>query len=391
MKTSIIAILLLIFACLQSFSQQNLVPDSSFESNKFMPITYSAMDASTSWSSPSRATPDLFCKCGKKQKKISNVNVPNNAMGIQEANSGKCYAGIFAVSHGYYREFIQTTLNSPLEANKEYVLRMYVSLSDYSPLAVDKLGVCFLPKTMKYEHSDVIRDLKPIYIPLEDEVGMETNEWHELTLHYKAKGGESTLLIGSFALKRLWKTGNTVPPQISSPIYKKGERDAYYYIDDVSMYEFKPEKPDTAEIPENPYFALQEQETPETIIVPPDTISDFSTNEVLIFKNLLFKLGESTLDPSSYSELNIVSSYLKADPLKHIEIYGHTDNVGDESKNLELSKNRAKAVADYLLAKGVKKENITFEGYGSSKPVDSNDTEEGRKRNRRVEFKMLKQ
>lgn len=365
--------------------------DSSFEHNKFIPIDYSSIGASTSWNSPTRGTPDLFCKCGKKQKKISRVNVPENPMGIQEANTGKCYAGIFAVSHGYYREYIQTTLVSALEPNKEYELNMYVSLSDYSPLAIDKLGVCFLTGSVKQEHSDVIRNLQPLYIPLEDEVGMETNEWHKITIHYKAKGGENTLLIGGFAIKRLWKTGNTVPPEISSPIWKKHERDAYYYIDDISMREFKPEVIDTTEAPENPYFALMKEDSVATEIVAPDTISKFSSETVLIFKNVLFKTGEAILANTTNSELNIVAGYMKVDPKLKIEIYGHTDNAGDEARNKELSYNRAKAVAGYLIAKGVNAANITYNGFGSTKPIDTNDTEEGRKHNRRVEFMIKSQ
>ncbi len=369
---------------------QNLVADSSFEYNKFIPVDYSSIGASTSWSSPSRGTTDLFCKCGKKQKKLSHVDVPNNAMGVQEANSGKCYAGVFAVSHGYYREYLQTSLNAPLKRGKEYVLTMYVSLSDYSPLAVDKIGVCFLNGNVKYEHSEEITDLRPLYIPLEEEVGMETNEWHELTLHYKARGGENTLLIGSFNIKRLWKTGNTVPPEISSPIYKKFQRDAYYYFDDVSIHEYIPEKIDTSEAPENPYFTNMKPDSVETEIVLPDTINTITPNEVLVFNKVLFQSGASILAPTSYPELNIVSAYLKADQKLRIEIYGHTDNIGDEQKNKELSYNRAKAVADYLILKGVKSTNVRYEGFGSLKPIESNDTEEGRKANRRVEFILKK-
>jgi OOP family OmpA-OmpF porin len=381
----------LIFTCCQfSWAQYNLIADSSFEHNKFIPVEYSSIGASTSWNSPSRGTPDLFCKCGKKQKKISRVNVPENPMGIQEANTGKCYAGIFAVSHGYYREYIQTTLVSALQPNKIYELNMYVSLSDYSPLAIDKLGVCFLTGSVKQEHSDVIRNLQPVYIPLEDEVGMETNEWHKLTIHYKAKGGENTLLIGGFAIKRLWKTGNTVPDGMSSPIWKKYERDAYYYIDDISIREFKPEVIDTTEAPENPYFALMKEDSVATEIVAPDTISKFSSETIFVFKNLLFKSGEAVLANNSNSELNIIAGYMKVDPKLKIEVYGHTDNAGDENRNKELSYNRAKAVATYLIAKGIKPENISYQGFGSSKPIDTNETEEGRKNNRRVEFKLLK-
>lgn len=386
------AILLNLLMFLSPFiwSQYNLVADSSFEHNKIIPIEYSSIGASASWNSPTRGTPDLFCKCGKKQKKISRVNVPENPMGIQEANTGKCYAGIFAVSHGYYREYIQTTLVSAMEPNKEYELNMYVSLSDYSPLAIDKLGVCFLTGSVKQEHSEAIINLQPVYIPLEDEVGMDINEWHKLTVHYKAKGGENTLLIGGFNIKRLWKTDNTVPPGMSSPIWKKHERDAYYYIDDISIREFKPEVIDTTEAPENPYFALMKEDSIATEIVAPDTISKFSPETVIIFKNLLFKTGEAVLASNSNSELNVIAGYMKVDPKLKIEIYGHTDNAGDENKNKELSLNRAKAVATYLIAKGVNSANITYQGFGSSKPIDSNETEAGRKNNRRVEFKLLK-
>lgn len=377
--------------CFQySLAQQNLIADSSFEKNKFVPITYSAIDASYSWSSPSRGTTDLFCTCNKKEKKISRVNVPNNAMGVQDAHSGKCYAGLFAFSHGYYREYLQTTLASPLQSNKEYILSMYISLSDYSPIAIDKIGVCFLNKNVKYDHSNMITDLKPFYIPLEDEVGMETNEWHQLTIIFKAKGGENTLLIGSFAPRRLWQTGNTVPPGISSPINKKIERDAYYYIDDVSLFEYKPEVIDTSQAPDNPYFALMEPETPDTEVVEPVTIEKMPSDVVMVLKNVLFQSGEAILSPLSYPELNIIASYMKVDPKMFIEIYGHTDNAGEENKNLELSIKRAAAVGNYLIAKGVGKENVITGGYGSTKPVATNETAEGKKQNRRVEFILKK-
>ena len=368
---------------------QNLVADSSFEKNKFIPTTYSAIDASYSWSSPSRGTTDLFCTCNKKDIKISRVNVPNNAMGIQEARSGKCYAGIFAFSHGYYREYLQTTLSTPLESNKEYILSLYISLSDYSPLAIDKMGVCFLNKNVKYDHSNIITDLRPLYIPLEEEVGMETNEWHQISIIYKAKGGESTLLIGSFAPRRLWQTGNTVPPGISSPINKKIERDAYYYIDDVSMFEYKREKNDTVEV-FNPYFANQLIETPDTELVEPVTIEKMPSDVMMAFKNVLFQSGESILSPVSFPELDVIAAYLKVDPKLKIEIYGHTDNAGDDAKNLELSIKRAAAVGNYLIAKGVIANNVSSGGYGSSRPIESNETPEGRKQNRRVEFILKK-
>lgn len=391
MKNCVVFLLSLFFQNVfaQFSSPQNLIPDSSFEANKFIPIDYSSIGANNSWNSPSRGTTDLFCKCDKKFKKISMVNVPENSMGIQEARSGKCYAGFFAVSHGYYREYLQTRLDYPLEANKDYILTMYLSLSDYSRLAIDKIGVCFLNKEVKYEHSNAITDLRPIYINLEENVGMEINEWHPVTLMYKAKGGENTLLIGGFGIKRLWKTGNTVPQKISSPINKSIERDAYYYMDDVSLFEYKPVIEDTIPFEYSDPNALAE--IPDTERVEPVTIEKVPNDVVMTFKNVLFQTGEAILSPLSYPELNIIAFYMKADPNLFIEIYGHTDNVGDEEKNKELSAKRAMAVGKYLIAKGVNEKNVTSIGYGSSQPLVSNQTEEGRKNNRRVEFILKKQ
>lgn len=313
-------------------------------------------------------------------------------MGSQQARSGKCYAGFFAFSHGYYREYLQTPLSQPLQAGKEYVLSFYISLSDYSRLAIDRIGICFLNQTKKYEHSDVITDLKPVYASLEDAVGLDINEWNQITVTFKAKGGESYLLIGAFELKRVWQTGSTVPPLLSTPINKKIERDAYYYIDDVSLYEYKPELPEPLAEAEPPNEAETElpSEEPEIVYVEPTTIEKLPTETVIVFKNLLFKSGESQLNTNTAGELNIIATYMKADPLLTIEIYGHTDNAGDETKNTELSLKRAEAVGQYLIAKGVNTANIKSQGFGSSKPMESNDTPDGRKKNRRVEFVMKK-
>ena len=73
-----------------------------------------------------------------------------------------------------------------------------------------------------------------------------------------------------------------------------------------------------------------------------------------------------------------------------IEIGGHTDNVGDDNANLILSKQRADAVRDYLVENGISADLLETKGYGESKPIASNKTEEGRRKNRRVEIKFIK-
>ena len=72
-----------------------------------------------------------------------------------------------------------------------------------------------------------------------------------------------------------------------------------------------------------------------------------------------------------------------------VEISGHTDNSGSDSHNNKLSLNRAKAVYNHLITKGIKTDRLTYKGYGSKQPVDSNETDKGRQNNRRTEFKVI--
>ena len=72
-----------------------------------------------------------------------------------------------------------------------------------------------------------------------------------------------------------------------------------------------------------------------------------------------------------------------------IEISGHTDNKGSDEYNQKLSENRAKSVVDYLVDKGISKEQLVFAGYGEAQPMSANDTDSGRQLNRRIEFKIL--
>ncbi|MCP4521178.1 MAG: OmpA family protein [Cytophagales bacterium] len=105
--------------------------------------------------------------------------------------------------------------------------------------------------------------------------------------------------------------------------------------------------------------------------------------------NIQFAFGKSTLKPSSYASLDQVVKLLNETPSLKIEIGGHTDSKGSAKANKRLSRQRAKAVVDYLIEKGVDKERVSFKGYGMDNPVESNDTEAGRQANRRVEFTIL--
>jgi outer membrane protein OmpA-like peptidoglycan-associated protein len=112
--------------------------------------------------------------------------------------------------------------------------------------------------------------------------------------------------------------------------------------------------------------------------------------QVVRINNIFFDFAKSTLKPESFAELNRVVDFLNSNPTVSIELSGHTDNIGNTASNLKLSDDRAKSVVDYLTAKGISATRLTAKGYGETKPVALNDTEEGRAMNRRVEFTILK-
>ncbi|MBX7047334.1 MAG: OmpA family protein [Ignavibacteria bacterium] len=112
--------------------------------------------------------------------------------------------------------------------------------------------------------------------------------------------------------------------------------------------------------------------------------------EVFRINNIFFDFDKATLRPESFIELDRVAKLLTENPTIDIELSGHTDNVGSDNYNNSLSLDRANSVAAYIFTKGVSSTRITTMGFGKSMPVGTNDTEEGRQLNRRVEFKILK-
>ena len=106
-------------------------------------------------------------------------------------------------------------------------------------------------------------------------------------------------------------------------------------------------------------------------------------------EDIQFETGKSNIMPVSYEYLDLLAKILKQTGLK-VEIKGHTDNVGSALSNMQLSQNRAIAVRDYLIARGVERTNLACSYYGMSRPIADNSTEEGRFMNRRVEFELLK-
>lgn len=104
-----------------------------------------------------------------------------------------------------------------------------------------------------------------------------------------------------------------------------------------------------------------------------------------VLDDVRFPTGKATLTPDSHARLDAIVEYMTHKKTTRIEISGHTDNVGKKRANKRLSQKRANAVRDYLVSKGIDASRIDAVGYGDEKPIASNDTPEGRQKNRRIE------
>jgi outer membrane protein OmpA-like peptidoglycan-associated protein len=109
----------------------------------------------------------------------------------------------------------------------------------------------------------------------------------------------------------------------------------------------------------------------------------------LTLRDVLFETDRADLKPQALEDLYPMVTFLREDPDRHILIEGHTDSMGSESYNRDLSQQRAAAVQHFLVRNGISPERITAHGYGKADPVASNNTEAGRQQNRRVEVVVL--
>lgn len=365
-----------------STTHTNLVFNGSFEDYRTCPRKVDALGVLTlveGWYQPTRGSADYFNICGSRE-----CGVPKNKLGEQAAHSGEGYCGIYC-SKNNYREYLQTRLRRRLHPGDSIQITYYVSLSEESTGAITTMGALFTEESIsdtvrgilmhkeQNKLSDgvvqtMLRPLTPQVVNFDTPL-TNTRNWQCISGTFVAQGGEQYVTIGNFYT--IEQSGYAEPDSLTELL-----PGAYYYIDDVTVECLKCDPPETDEVNVDSVYLTHEQPA-------------FSVGGTFIMHDIFFEFDKSTLLQQSYFELMRLTTLLETYPKMRIEIRGHTDAKGADSYNLRLSENRAKAVADYLISKGVDAKRIRYKGYGKSQPIDSNDTEEGRAKNRRVEFKIL--
>ena len=367
----------------------NLVFNPSFEEYRECPRKIDALGTLTivdAWFQPTAGSADYYNVCGSR-----DCGVPKNKLGIQDAHFGNGFCGIYC-SKTDYREYLQTQLKEPLRAGELYRVSFYVSLSEYSSGAVATIGALFtedrvgdtvrsvlMNKEVRHLAPNISQTVASYFEPQVvndyDRVLTDTKAWMQISGVFAAKGGERFMTIGNF-----FPAAHSNVVDLDSLTYLLPG--AYYYIDDVSVVCLGCKEEVT----------IADTAVVDSILaavpsaVPADTLKVGST---IVLHNIFFDYDKSVLLQQSYYELQQLLALLQAHPTMKIEIRGHTDGHGSIEYNQRLSENRAKAVVDYLVSKGVYVKRLHYKGFGKTQPIDTNTTEEGRAHNRRVEFKVL--
>lgn len=363
---------------------ENLVFNPSFEEFRECPKKIDALGVLTivdAWFQPTAGSADYYNICGSNE-----CGVPKNKLGEQSPYHGMGYCGIYC-SKTDYREYLQTQLKEPLQSGQTYRLSFYVSLSEYSSGSVATIGGLFtrdrisdtsrnilmkkeIRKISPKVSQTVATYFEPQVVNSYNRVLTDTKKWMNISGTFIAEGGEEFLTIGNFFPAS--KSNYTDLPELTYLL-----PGAYYYIDQVAVTCLT--CPDSVALE----LSTEKKESP---IVANDSLF---VGKTIILKNIFFDYDKSTLLQQSYKELKELVEVLNKYPKMKIEVGGHTDGRGTHDYNLRLSESRAKEVVDYLISKGIDSRRLQYKGYGKTQPIDSNNTEEGRSRNRRVEFKIL--
>lgn len=366
---------------LQNDTMPNLVSNPGFEETVRTYCSWTQDAAKfnanmSGWSSPTQTTPDHF---STKNDSECWAHPAKHSSGKQGTHSGSAMVGIKIYGKGntptYWHEYVQAELPTPLETGKRYIAECWVLRAARSNEASNNIGILFTDTPI------ATRDCLPLYItPYVNEEKVVKGGWQKVSGVFDATGQERYLLIGNFYGD---ETSNHERQE-------NGERGAYYFLDDVNVRIAPPgtsltPKPKASVAPAPKQVAPDHASTKAVDIhnVEP------AVGTRLRLDNVQFEFDKAALLPGYEKELDKLADVMTDYPFVRAEIEGHTDDQGSDTYNLKLSDDRAKAVVDYLVKKKIDDKRLTWKGYGETKPLKPNTSEESRAVNRRVEFRVL--
>ena len=369
-------ILILFILCPTFIFSQNLIRNHSFEGLKNYPIAKNKKNAFEFeylsgyvpfqknlkyWKAASDATPDLrvidketYRRCQEVYKDCNKPRTGINVVGIMTYLENS--------NTDFFREYIQIKLKETIKPGIKTYAELWVQKDRQAKLVSNNIGFYFSQKKFYEDTEEVIERIPQINH--DSVINEDQFEWVKIEGSFIPDKPLIYVTIGNF-----YNNKNTKIKEYKNfrgmsftPPY------AHYHIDDIRIWQ-EGAKPD----PKPKKFE----------------VVNIKKNEPITLENIFFDYDKSTLKPVSFEELNKLLTFLQKNPKIKIRIQGHTDNRGNEEYNLRLSTSRAEAVFNFLKEKGISVDRLTYVGFGESHPIDTNDLEEGRDKNRRVEFMVI--
>jgi OmpA-OmpF porin, OOP family len=401
-----ITISFILYGAAATGQPRNIITNPSFEDYFILPTDFTNVKQKNTEIIPRWNfidTPDYF----HKRSKGTSAGAPKNFAGRINPMHGRAYAGLILRADPvhytlspHYSEHIQNKLDAPLAAGQLYCLRMYISLAHNSGFAVDGFGALFTKDAILFpQKEDVLRYSPQIENP-RGNILIYSGSWMLFSGIYRAAGGEEYITFGNFM-----PLEETAIFRRVSRLKTKMHYFSYYFIDNVSLTHVNEEDECYCTAISHSIGQLPVWEKPgidakhlHVTSSPLDSVKELSCEishhkfgkielgRPIELRNVYFDFDKYDLLPQSFAELDLLGELMSENLNFIVEISGHTDSHGNDTYNKDLSENRAKSVVEYLLGKGIGAKQLSYKGYGSSVPVDANDTEYGRQKNRRVEF-----
>lgn len=358
----------------------NLVENGGFEvlDGKIKRLGY--FEEAHGWKSPTAKKADLFTETVSG----SPISVPRNDRGDQSALNGQNYAGLlwWSYMNKEPRTYMQAKLKKTLKKDQKYCVRYYTTLSDLSKYAADQHGA-YLSKMLIKKDDEGNLTYSAQVPTLKTKIYDDLFSWQGVCGVYEAKGDEQYLLIGNFAANEKTNTTKVKRPRGES---RPQANNAYYFIDDVSVFpiklmsDCKCEQLDKAASE----FIFSRKATTNQALKP----AQIADNQVIYFKRF-----NKQIDGSMDDELNGLVQALKADSVLRIRLVGHTDAIEADRVRMrpdltDLDKERAEAVKDALVEAGIVADRISIAGQKHESPADAGDDEVALAKNRRVEVEL---
>jgi OOP family OmpA-OmpF porin len=361
----------------------NLVinPDFDYYYYKSVPVIYDGRSRIDEWIpfwvTPGNYTPDYLSN-------LRTIDVLSNYYLFDFKLPDKfSYAGLGLYrKNETYSEYIRGKLAGPLLKGHRYCIRITIGMPSYSGFAVNRLAFHLSSSPVSIDESNESILLPQVILGIS---GVDNKHFTTLCDYFTAEGGERYISIGRFT--SAGKLAITAREKI--PLSQFGiEQSAYYLIDNVDLHEIH----DTIEC----YCKTGRIQSDSIhLVTNADTVNiqtelfKLTPGESIILRNINFNFDSYSLLPGSESILKALLNFLRNNPGISILIGGHTDDIGSEVYNLELSENRAKSIYTWLVNNGADAKRLRYKGFGKSQPLNRN-TEEGfRALNRRVEIKRI--